>query len=94
MQRHASIRSPLAITLAVLALSATAHAKEPSSGASGSSGTIEGDYGYVFSDDPMQAGAYTPSDPRIVVARHVVCTQLIRPRRAFVVEMLRSVESL
>jgi hypothetical protein len=94
MLRHTSIRAALAITLAVLALGATAQAKEPSSGASGSPGTIEGDYGYVFSDDPMQAGAYTSTDPRIVVARHVVRTQLIRPRRAFVVEMLRSVESL
>jgi len=94
-QRQQSIRWPVVIPLAtLLSLScAEASAKEPTSGASNAFGNEEG-YGYVFSDDPMQAGAFSESDSRIVVARSVVRTQLIRLRRAFVVELLRSVEVL
>jgi len=51
-------------------------------------------YGYVFTDDVMQAGAFTPDDPRIVVASRAARVTLIRPRTAFVVELLRSVETL
>ena len=96
MQRYRSIRWPVVIPLAFfLSLScATASAKERTSRASDAPVDTEGGYGYIFSDDPMQAGAFTPSDSRIVVARSVVRTQLIRPRRAFVVELLRSVEAL
>ncbi|MDP9001215.1 MAG: hypothetical protein M3O46_14025 [Myxococcota bacterium] len=94
MHRYRSIRWPLVITLAVLSFSATARANEISSDTNSPRRAVDGDYGYVFSDDPMQAGAFTPTDARITVSRHVVRTQLIRPRRAFVVEMLRSVETL
>lgn len=101
MQRHGSIRWPLTITLAVLTFSPSVQAKETTSvtAANAASSTAtnttgEGDYGYRFSDDPLQAGVFTPADPRLVVAGRVVRTQLIRPRTMFVVEMLRSVESL
>ena len=51
-------------------------------------------YRYVFTDDVMQAGAVTPDDPRIVVTARAVRVTLIRPRTTFVVELLRSVETL
>jgi hypothetical protein len=102
MQRQGSIRWPLGITLAALTFSQSIQAKESASinaantasGAVTTNTTSESDYGYRFSDDPMQAGVFTPADARLVVAGRVIRTQLIRPRTMFVVEMLRSVESL
>jgi hypothetical protein len=96
MQRYRSIRWPVVIPLAFL-LSlpcAAASAEERTSRARDARFDTEDGYGYIFSDDPMQAGAFTQSDSRIVVARSVVRTQLIRPRTAFVVQLLRSVEAL
>jgi hypothetical protein len=51
-------------------------------------------YGYTFSDDPLQAGLFGPNDARCVVRPHGMRSTLIRPRTAFVIEMLKSVESL
>jgi hypothetical protein len=53
-----------------------------------------GDYGYIFEDDPMQAGAMTPDDPLLRVLAHPLKQTLIRPRTAFVPELLKTVENL
>jgi hypothetical protein len=58
-----------------------------------SSDTKEG-YGYEFSDDPLAAGGFGPSDATIRVRPGPVRTTLIRPRTSFVPEMLKSVENL
>ena len=102
MQRQGTIRWPLSITIATLTFSQSVQGEERTRFvvASTPSGTVtestasESDYGYRFSDDPMQAGVFTPNDARLVVAGRVIRAQLIRPRTMFVVEMLRSVESL
>jgi hypothetical protein len=51
-------------------------------------------YSYTFTDDPLAAGGFDARDARIVVASHVVRTTLIRPRMAFVAELLKTVENL
>ena len=51
-------------------------------------------YGYEFSDDPLNAGGFGPSDATIRVRPGPVRTTLIRPRTSFVPEMLKSVENL
>lgn len=51
-------------------------------------------YGYEFSDDPLAAGGFGPSDATIRVRPGPVRTTLIRPRTSFVPEMLKSVENL
>jgi hypothetical protein len=86
------IRIALASALALVAVGSTARAERPQTAQDHL--LSEPGYGYVFTDDVMQAGAFTPSDARIVVATRVQRVTLIRPRTAFVVELLRSVESL
>ena len=54
----------------------------------------EGGYGYEFSDDPLNAGGFGPSDATIRVRPGAVRSTLIRPRTSFVPEMLKSVENL
>lgn len=61
--------------------------------AAGGGGKEEG-YGYEFSDDPLAAGGFGPSDATIRVRPGPVRTTLIRPRTSFVPEMLKSVENL
>jgi hypothetical protein len=51
-------------------------------------------YQYVFTDDPVAAGLINENSLPIVARNRVVRGTLIRPRIAFVVEMLKSVESL
>lgn len=51
-------------------------------------------YGYEFSDDPLAAGGFGPTDATIRVRPGPVRTTLIRPRTSFVPEMLKSVENL
>jgi len=51
-------------------------------------------YGFVFADDPLEAGGLGGITPRIAVVVHASRATLIRPRTAFVVEMLKSVELL
>jgi hypothetical protein len=54
----------------------------------------EDGYGYEFSDDPLNAGGFGPTDATIRVRPGPVRTTLIRPRTSFVPEMLKSVENL
>ena len=51
-------------------------------------------YGYVFRDDPLNAGGFDVNDVQIRVLRHGMRTTLIRPRTDFVPEMIVSVEKL
>lgn len=51
-------------------------------------------YGYEFSDDPLNAGGFGPSDATIKVRPRAARTTLIRPRTTFVPEMLKSVENI
>lgn len=92
MHHHRPIHVAICLALALLAVSSASRAEKRRPDAA--SADSSGDYGYVFSDDVMQAGAFTPDDPRIVVALHVQRVTLIRPRTAFVAELLKSVESL
>jgi hypothetical protein len=91
-----------AILLTSALTSATALAQAPGAGAAGGKpaatagaggGKDEG-YGYEFSDDPLAAGGFGPSDATIRVRPGPVRTTLIRPRTSFVPEMLKSVENL
>ncbi len=54
----------------------------------------EDGYGYTFSDDPLTAGGFGPSDSNIKVRPQGVRRTLIRPRISFVPEMLTSVENI
>lgn len=54
----------------------------------------DGGYGYEFSDDPLNAGGFGPSDATIRVRPTAARTTLIRPRISFVQEMLKSVENI
>jgi hypothetical protein len=78
-----------AITLSLVAAKADAADPDPISATDTASG-----YAYTFTDDPLQAIDRDPPAPRIFVARHVLRTQLMRPRTAFVIEMLKSVQAL
>jgi hypothetical protein len=80
-------------------VSALAQAPAPGAGAAGgaapkASGAGGEGYGYEFSDDPLAAGGFGPSDATIRVRPGPVRTTLIRPRTSFVPEMLKSVENL
>jgi hypothetical protein len=52
------------------------------------------DYSYRFNDDPLSATGFDPAFPRIFVMARADRATLIRPRTAFVVELLKSVEKL
>jgi hypothetical protein len=86
------MRCALCLSLAFLAVSSTSSAKDPPSSAPPTASAT--DYGYIFSDDPMQAGVFTPNDARIVVSARATRVMLIRPRTLFVVELLKSAEKL
>ena len=81
----------LAAGLVVLAISSSATAQDtrPRPAASGGDG-----YSYSFDDDPLQAGGLEPSFPRIPMIARADRSTLIRPRTAFVVELLKSAEAL
>jgi hypothetical protein len=87
-----SIRLAAFSLFTILACSAVARADDTSP-RTHSSDPVDA-YGYVFSDDVMRAGAFTPDDPRIVVVAKATRVTLVRPRRAFVAELLKSVENL
>lgn len=76
--------------------SSAAFAQQPGGGGGGAKATAGGSegYGYEFSDDPLAAGGFGPSDATIRVRPGPVRTTLIRPRTSFVPEMLKSVENL
>jgi len=82
----------LAAGLGVLLVSSTASAQEGGAGVKASD--ADGGYGYEFSDDPLSAGGFGPTDATIRVRPGPVRTTLIRPRTSFVPEMLKSVENL
>lgn len=48
----------------------------------------------VFKDDPMQAGGFGPKDVILKTRPSAVRMVLVRPRTQFVMEMIKSVESL
>jgi hypothetical protein len=87
--------------VASLMISTSAFAQQPAAAGGGgdkAGGVKSGDskegYGYEFSDDPLSAGGFGPSDATIRVRPGPVRTTLIRPRTSFVPEMLKSVENL
>lgn len=91
MQRHRSVQRVLGTALALLITTAgTAQAQ----GRPAASSTKDRDISYVFEDDPLQAGATNPNDVRIMVFAYGMRQQLIRPRTAFVPELLKTVENL
>jgi hypothetical protein len=69
-----------------------------SSGAEPAKGPLraapEQGYTYAFLDDPLDAGVFGTHEAHIRVASHVIRTTLIRPRTAFVAELLKTVENL
>jgi hypothetical protein len=77
------------VAVAFSLVSSSAHAEEKAKTTEGKDG-----YGYEFSDDPLAAGGFGPSDATIRVRPGPVRTTLIRPRTSFVPEMLKSVENL
>ncbi len=77
---------------AAILVASHAYAQDVQSTKSDTAGT--GDYGYKFSDDPLSAGGFGPSDATIRVRPGPVRTTLIRPRTSFVPEMLKSVENI
>lgn len=81
----------VALSLLLTASAAMAQDAAPKAGAAG--GDDKG-YGYEFSDDPLNAGGFGPSDATIRVRPGAVRSTLIRPRTSFVPEMLKSVENL
>ena len=81
--KSAATAGPSGSTIAVVPASSTVRA------AAGTRG-----YMYQFTDDPLAAGGFDAHDARIVVQGHGIRATLIRPRTAFVVEMLKSVENL
>jgi|SoiMethySBSTD1v2_1073268.scaffolds.fasta_scaffold74835_4 hypothetical protein len=93
MHRSTSIRAAVCAAITVLSLSAHAFADPPKSAPVARSAP-KGDYSYQFLDDPLNAGGFGANDARIVVASHAVRATLIRPRTAFIVEMLKTVENL
>jgi hypothetical protein len=51
-------------------------------------------YGYRFTDDLATGSGLNANDPRITVVRHAGRDLLIRPRTAFISELLKSVENI
>lgn len=88
----------LVVALLSLTISGSAFAQGAAAGAAPAGTKPAGDskegYGYEFSDDPLSAGGFGPSDATIRVRPGPVRTTLIRPRTSFVPEMLKSVENL
>ena len=90
MNRSTRWGSALAVGVGVLLVSSVAAAQAKAGGGS----KKEEGYGYEFSDDPLAAGGFGPTDATIRVRPGPVRTTLIRPRTSFVPEMLKSVENL
>ena len=89
MQHRRLIIGCLASSLAILTVARGAHAEKSSAPTGSPAG-----YLYAFTDDPLAAGLFGDRDARVVVASHIVRTTLIRPRTAFVAELLKTVENL
>ena len=82
----------LAAVLGIVVLAPTAVAQERAPRSSSSS--ADGSYSYRFEDDPLGATGLDAAFPRIVILTRADRATLIRPRTAFVVELLKSVEHL
>lgn len=83
------------VSVVLLASTAFAQAPAPGGGEPKAEGGGSGDgYGYEFSDDPLSAGGFGPSDATIKVRPKAARTTLIRPRTHFIPEMLKSVENI
>jgi hypothetical protein len=77
--------------VALVALAAVTAAPSPA----GAETTKKGaGYEYWFQDDPLRASADGASGPMIVVVQGKRRDALMRPRVAFVTELLKSVEAL
>jgi hypothetical protein len=51
-------------------------------------------YGYLFSDDPLNAGSFGETAARIAVRCIPARVTLIRPRTSFVPELLKAVQHM
>ncbi len=51
-------------------------------------------YGYVFPDDPLNAGVFGANDVLLKIRSSVVRRTLIRPRTHFMPELLKSTEGV
>jgi hypothetical protein len=56
--------------------------------------TSDADYGYEFSDDPLNAGGFGETAARITVRCNPARVTLIRPRTSFVPELLKAVQHM
>jgi len=90
MKRSTRFGAALVAGMGVLLVTSFAMAQ----GKSAAGGKKDEGYGYEFSDDPLAAGGFGPTDATIRVRPGPVRTTLIRPRTSFVPEMLKSVENL
>jgi hypothetical protein len=88
MQRHRSYGALFVLALA--STSATAAAEKPKN----ASAPRTDEYGYTFTDDALLAGATGVLGVPIKARSLGLRQTLIRPRTAFVVELLKSVENL
>ncbi|HXX67486.1 MAG TPA: hypothetical protein VEK07_09910 [Polyangiaceae bacterium] len=95
MKRHRSIPIPLGIPFAfVAAIAFTSRIGRADPRSTKAGAPSDDGYGYVFTDDVMQAGVLGPAAPPIAIVVHASRQQLIRPRTAFVRELLKTVENL
>ena len=89
MKRHGSLTIVSAVGFALSLTSAVRGEPSPSA-----QRKAQADYSYAFVDDPLSAGGIDVHDARIRVASHGLRMTLIRPRTAFVAELLKTVENL
>jgi hypothetical protein len=90
MPLHRTILLSLAVMSGLLAPNAYA---EDAPGVKSVSSSSTG-YSVAFDDDPLQAGGIGGVSARIAIVERASRSTLIRPRTAFVVELLKSVEKL
>jgi len=87
MSRHRHLAAVIAVAVLVAAGHASADPKH--------SDTKRIDaYTYTFLDDPLDAGYFGPNDTRCFGTIRAMRATLIRPRTAFVVELVKTVEHL
>jgi len=89
MNRALALRSAASLALVLAASPALAQQSKPPGGSAKPE-----TYGYVFGDDPLNAGGFDVNDVQIRVIRHAMRTTLIRLRTDFVPEMIVSVEKI
>jgi hypothetical protein len=85
-------RIPIAVAVAttLLTLASTGWCTETAVATT----TTDDGYGYRFKDDLVGASGIDSSAPQLHVVRHMARDLLIRPRTAFIPELLKSVENL